>query len=202
MYWLEDGDNLNNIFSVIQFRPTVLTITIRYSDWWYWEYNCELVMDEGWLRCFSGNPGLKQLKVEYETISWKKEEMMKIIHRNKSWRLPIRREGGSPTDYEGYLSAEHSALDEWKWKGPSKLDGQTWSHHGPGETIEYVVVTDTWNFVEGPMSEEDISKRAETIPGSTYSPDDPFYDPDDEDWDYGLSLLEDEREFDAASETD
>jgi hypothetical protein len=159
MYWLEGDENLNGIFSLLQFRPTILTITIRYSDWWFWEFNEPLRMDERWLKCFRGSPGLKELRIEYETLNWRKEEMMKIVRRNKSWKLPLRREGAVPDEYDGHLSAETTALTEWNWKGPSKLDGQSWNHHGPGETVEYVVVTDTWKFVEGPMSEEDMARR-------------------------------------------
>jgi hypothetical protein len=161
MYWLEDGYNLFYLFSVPQFRPTQLTITIRYSDWWNWESNQPLHMNEGWLRYFKGNPGLRVLKVEYETLTWKKAEMMRIVERNKKWKLPVRREGGSfqANELEGYLSAEGTTLEEWKWKGTSNLGGGTWSHHGTGDKVEYVVVTDTWRFVEGELSEKEIEGR-------------------------------------------
>jgi hypothetical protein len=161
MYWLEGGENLFCLFSLPQFRPTELTITIRYSDWWNWEYNAPLRMNEDWLRLFKGNPGLRVLKVEYETLTWKKAEMMRIIERNKSWKLPVRQEGGAfyENQLEGYLSAEGTTLKEWKWKGTSKLDGQEWSHHGTDEKVEYVVVTDTWRFVEGELSNEEMKGR-------------------------------------------
>ncbi|CAN9149003.1 unnamed protein product [Alternaria alternata] len=161
MFWLEDGPQLFYLFSVPQFRPTQLTITIRYSDWWFWEDNEPLRMNEGWLRYFEGNPGLRVLKVEYETLSWKKAEMMRIVERNKKWKLPVRREGEmfQANKLEGYLSAENTALEEWKWKGTSKLGGETWSHHGTGDKVEYIVVTDTWKFVEGVLSDKEMEGR-------------------------------------------
>ncbi|KAL1794197.1 hypothetical protein ACET3X_007618 [Alternaria dauci] len=161
MFWLENGHELFYLFSVPQFRPTQLTITIRYSDWWFWENNEPLRMDEGWLRYFEGNPGLRVLKVEYETLNWKKAEMMNIIERNKKWKLPVRREGGAfqSNQLEGYLSAEGTTLEEWKWKGASKLGGKKWSHHGTGDEVEYVVVTDTWKFVQGELSENEMEGR-------------------------------------------
>ena len=118
-------------------------------------------MSEGWLRFFKGNPGLRELRVEYETLSWKKDEMMRIIQRNKHWKLPVRREGGNlkAHELEGYLSAEETQLQEWKWKGPSKLDGVTWAHHGTADEIEYVVVTDTWKFVEEELEEKELEGR-------------------------------------------
>jgi hypothetical protein len=161
MFWLEDGPQLFYLSSVPQFRPTQLTITIRYSDWWFWEDNEPLRMNEGWLRYFEGNPGLRVLKVEYETLSWKKAEMMRIVERNKKWKLPVRREGEmfQANKLEGYLSAENTALEEWKWKGTSKLGGETWSHHGTGDKVEYIVVTDTWKFVEGVLSDKEMEGR-------------------------------------------
>jgi hypothetical protein len=160
MYWLEPGSNLSMLFSLPQFRPTELTITIRYSDWWDWEHNEPLRMQEDWLRLFKGNPGLRVLKVEYETLSWKKAEMMRIVERNKTWKLPVRREGGGYwNNMVGYLSAEDTELKEWTWKGTSKLDGKEWSHHGTDDKVEYVVVTDTWRFVEGQLSDREMQGR-------------------------------------------
>ena len=152
MYWLETGFGLNQVMAIPNFRPTELTITIRYSDWWWWEDNAPLTMSTDWLESFAGNPGLRKLRVEYETISWKRDEMLRIVERNKKFgMLEVMSEhidGGDINSIEGYLDASNTSLSEWKWKGTSDLDGQKWSHHGTGETIEYVVITDTWVFVE------------------------------------------------------
>ncbi|EPE34355.1 hypothetical protein GLAREA_10049 [Glarea lozoyensis ATCC 20868] len=165
MYWLESGNGLFYLFSIPKFRPTELTITIRYSDWWYWESNTPLRMDEAWLRFFKGSPGLRVLKVEYETLSSKQAEMMHIVTRNKSWKLPVRREGGAfqGNEVEGYLSAEGTVLKQSKWKGTSKLGGQEWAHHGSGEEVEYVVVTDTWRFVDGKLSDGEMEGRSRNM---------------------------------------
>lgn len=106
-----------------------------------------LRMDDHWLRNFKGNPGLRQLRLEYETLNWKKNEMMRIVERIKQLKPPVRSEGGS-TGYEGYLIAEDVALAEWTWKGASELGGCTWDHHGTGDQVEFAVVTNTWKFVE------------------------------------------------------
>lgn len=142
MYWLEGGHDLRQLLRQPNFRPSTLTVTIRYSDWWNWECNWPLSMREDWLRKFIGSVGLRELKVEYETLSWKKDEMMKIVERNKKIKLALRND-------QGYLSAENTALMEWKWVGTSKLAGRTWAHHGTQDTVEYVVVTDTWAYVDG-----------------------------------------------------
>lgn len=165
MYWLEQGRNMYYLLSLPQFRPTQLTITIRYSDWWNWEGNAPLRMEETWLRIFMGSPGLRVLQVEYETLSWKKEEMMRIVQRNKGWKLPVRSEAESfqTNDMEGHLSAEGTELKEWKWKGTSKLGGVEWAHHGAADQMEYVVVTDTWKFVDTPLSAEEMRGRVVSL---------------------------------------
>ncbi|KAF2236269.1 hypothetical protein EV356DRAFT_513188 [Viridothelium virens] len=161
MYWLEGGEDLNKIFGWPNFRPETLTITIRYSDWWFWERNEPLRMRDSWLRFFRGPPSLRTLIVEYETLTWKKNQMDPIIARNKKFKLPILQEQGQH-EVEGggrrvrrYLSAEDTKLEEWKWKGPSNLGGGQWRHHGDGDTVEYVVVVDRWRFVEEELSEDE-----------------------------------------------
>lgn len=177
MYCLENGQLLNRLFRQPKFQPHTVTITIRYSDWWFWEYDHPLRMSELWLATFNGSKGLRELRVEYEQLSRKKEEMMKIVLRNKEWKLDVGALDASGVDMEGYLSADNTNLETWTWKGTSKLDGQEWAHHGDGDTIEYVVVTDTWIFIAGPMPQEDADKRVQL----SFSEDDYSYS--DEDYD-------------------
>jgi len=176
MYWLEGGSNLLTLFRNPQFRPTQLTITIRYSDWWWWESDEPLTMKEGWLRNFNGTSGLRELRVEYETRVPKKDEMMRIVERNKKWKLPVRRAGGDLNDWEGYLSAENTKLKEWTWKGTSRLGGREWEHLAKSDTVEYVVVTDTWVFVEQSTSPEDMGREATSAQFQEIDMEDRDYD--------------------------
>ncbi|KAI8299082.1 hypothetical protein K4K61_010944 [Colletotrichum sp. SAR11_59] len=171
MFRFENGTELHRLFHQPNFNPEKLTITIRYSDWWYWESDTALRMKEDWLRRFSGPAGLRELKVEYETIARKRDAMMKIVERNKKWKLSV-----GDSEEGGHLSAEGTKLVEWRWHGKSALGGTKWYHHGDGDTMEYVVVTDTWRYVPGLMSEEDLKKR-EILPPEHY----PAQDSDDSD---------------------
>ncbi|KAK2729528.1 hypothetical protein CKAH01_02502 [Colletotrichum kahawae] len=174
MFRFENGTELHRLFHQPNFNPEKLTITIRYSDWWYWESDTPLRMKEDWLRRFSGPPGLRELKVEYETITRKKDAMMKIVERNKKWKLSV-----GDSEEGGHLSAEGTKLVEWRWHGKSALGGTKWYHHGDGDTMEYVVVTDTWRYVPGPMSEEDLKKR-EILPPEHYPEESDDSDESDE----------------------
>lgn len=96
-------------------------------------------MDDDWLKVFSGPTSLRELIIEYETIERKRDEMMQIIQSNKKWKLHMQN--------GGHLSAENTKLRQWTWTGTSNVGGQRWSHHGDGDTINYVVVEDRWLFV-------------------------------------------------------
>ncbi|KAI9704609.1 MAG: hypothetical protein M1820_005522 [Bogoriella megaspora] len=191
MYWLEGGDNLNRIFSWPNFRPEKLTITIRYSDWWFWEDNEPLRMSDNWLRYFRAPPSLRTLVLEYETLTWKKSQMNPIIAHNKQFKLRIRSEDNTDEDRkDAYLSAESNPLTEWKWNGPSKLGGETWQHHGQGDTVEYVVVVDKWKFVQGELPPGDY-------PRATEYDSDPFDEEEDDfdDYDSDTSQVSDAGSF-------
>lgn len=193
MFWLEGGRGLTRIFNNANFRPSRLTITIRYTDWWWWESNEKLTMSVEWLRNFNGPPGLRELRVEYETLAWKKAQMDRIVERNRKWRLQIRD--------SGHLSTERSELETWAWTGPSKLDGQTWDHH-VGDTIEYVVVTDTWRFVDGDIPEDVLqSQNAYEVEHSKSESDDAD-GWEDEDMSEEQDDDEDDDEADTSAEDD
>jgi hypothetical protein len=144
-------------------------------------------MSEDWLRKFNGTPGLKELVVEYETITMKKAQLDAIVARNKHWRLRVQ--------HDGHLSAENTALQEWRWHGPSRLGGRQWEHHGEASTIEYVVVTDRWVYVDGPIPEGDQGYVQEY---SDVDTDDLWSDPEDDgvsNWDESENDIHDGEEW-------
>ncbi|TDZ47231.1 hypothetical protein CTRI78_v008636 [Colletotrichum trifolii] len=122
---------------------------------------------------------------------------MKIVERNKKWKLEIDSE-------QGHLSAEHTKLTEWSWNGPSKFEGQSYTHHGGDETMEYTVLTDTWRYCKTPMKDEDMAKRQ-----SFYSMDDSsddgqedFGDADDDEGDTGFDEEDEFEDDDDGADTE
>lgn len=141
MYELESGRTLNALMSNANFLPRKLTITVRYSDFWNWEFYRRLRMAEEWLKTFQGPPSLKELVLECETVDRpsKREELMKLVHRNKTYRLRLR-------DGAGHLSAAETKLAEWRWQGSGRLGGQVWPHARLNDTVDYLVVVDRWTW--------------------------------------------------------
>lgn len=183
LHWLEDGHHLRRLLA----HPALdnrglrtLTLTIRHTDWWWWEAGAAPSMSDAWLRAFVAPPGLRELRVEYETLACgrRRPHLDAIVARNKRWRLRVRGgsrgadndddedpsgasggSGGGSSRTGGHLSAEHTQLEEWTWRGTSRLGGRTWEHLGEGPTVDYVVVRDTWRYVEGPIPDDALRRQ-------------------------------------------
>ncbi|KAF7323708.1 hypothetical protein MKEN_00591700 [Mycena kentingensis (nom. inval.)] len=84
--------------------PTFLTglsirkvaLTIRHSDWWYWEQHQPLRMDrpeKSWGAWIGSIPGIEVLELELETIDAKKAELEGIVRGAVGWRIPLNADG-------------------------------------------------------------------------------------------------------------
>jgi hypothetical protein len=70
-----------------------LTITIRHSDWNYWEIGHALRIEEpdntkwgGWI---GSVPGLQELELELETLEAKKDELEERVQVARRWTFPL-----------------------------------------------------------------------------------------------------------------
>lgn len=91
-------------------RPTHLKITIRHSDWWWWEVGEPIALDakregrpsaqhysrpsdlfepESWGARFRDIEGLDVLQLELETLEYKKTELDAIVDRVQGWQFPL-----------------------------------------------------------------------------------------------------------------
>ena len=114
-FWLE-GNWRNDARAIAQRRhPNLqhLKITIRHSDWWWWETSAPLVLDAkrqgthghlpavghsmasdgfhplSWGQQFSFFKGLKTFELELETVEGKRKELDEIVMRAAYWRFPL-----------------------------------------------------------------------------------------------------------------
>lgn len=115
-FWLEDSSWRNYAKSVAQRRYQNLQrlkITIRHSDWWWWEDFKPLRLDpkrrgtngkasalkhstaadgfhvNSWGKHFSFFKGLKTFELELETVEGKRQELDEIVARAGDWRFPL-----------------------------------------------------------------------------------------------------------------
>jgi hypothetical protein len=78
MYWLEGSFPLMCDSQVMRYL-THIKITVRQTDWWFWENNHRLDMKKEWTRNLKALVDLKVLEVELECIDRDKDQVLYII---------------------------------------------------------------------------------------------------------------------------
>lgn len=126
--------------------PTTITITIRYTDWYWWEHNDLLNLNPKKINPhrFSLPASVNKVVMELETREGKRKELEEVIagiyeqNHLDEWAIP-RRDGKFLRICQG------KGNNEWKWQGPTTFgDGQTFAHHPKGGSMEYLVKVLTW----------------------------------------------------------
>jgi len=119
--------------------PRRLTISVRHSDWWEWENDAPLRMDEHvyvclWRKGFEAFPLLEEFVVELETLERRKAEMDVIAEGVRKWRIDL---GNGQV-----LITDGIPLKTCTWNGSALYNG---SPAPEGATsLPYYVVTVTW----------------------------------------------------------
>jgi hypothetical protein len=68
------------------FQPRVLHVTLRHTDWWYWEDEAPLRLKDSWVAAMLNSPDLRSthvFKLELETLDYKIDQLMPIVERIK-----------------------------------------------------------------------------------------------------------------------
>ena len=123
-YWLEDVQGGFGSFTKHWncARPTRLVITMRHSDWYWWEdgepitldpkrqgRDCDVFVPGPWDTCFQNITGLEVLQFELETVESKKSELDPIVDQAKNWKFTL---GDGRT-----LILNESKKRRWGWVG-------------------------------------------------------------------------------------
>ncbi|KAK7059668.1 hypothetical protein R3P38DRAFT_2495918 [Favolaschia claudopus] len=89
LYWLEG--RMKQEWPVGLSIPK-LVITVRHSDWWFWENSEPLRIDDPdqWGAWVGSIPGLRELEIEFETIDAKKEELEERVRVALGWKFPLK----------------------------------------------------------------------------------------------------------------
>ncbi|KAH6907931.1 hypothetical protein BKA70DRAFT_1104282 [Coprinopsis sp. MPI-PUGE-AT-0042] len=119
-------------------RPRTVRVTIRYTDWWNWEFNASLdlasIVPEA--NAYYFPESVDTFIIELESAQHKKNElegMVKHILDNKrTWKW-------KRLDDEYLEFDEDAGVKEWDWMGTTMFDGDKFAHHPQGETMEYIV---------------------------------------------------------------
>ncbi|BCR83636.1 uncharacterized protein ACHE_11038S [Aspergillus chevalieri] len=140
LYKLEPGDELQEILDVPDFYPRRVAVTIRYSDFWFWESNTPLHIDATWVNEIRLPDSVTYFTVDFEMIERRKDEVNLIANDAvKKWFFE-RRDGA-------ILTACKEDISVSTWTGSSILGGQRWVRDEirPGQ-LDYHVVTVIWKL--------------------------------------------------------
>ncbi|KAJ5794140.1 hypothetical protein N7457_000739 [Penicillium paradoxum] len=130
---LKIGDDGRRMRGECRIAPKKLTITLRHTDWWYWENNDPLGIDpfqtgrtraaqmgravsstalpRAWGNQFISIPCLNELVIEFETVMRKRDQLDDIIQRALQWKFPLQPDNGL------HLVADPTSISAYTWVG-------------------------------------------------------------------------------------
>ncbi|VUC31847.1 unnamed protein product [Clonostachys rosea] len=137
MCMLEEGA-LAKVLAVPEFYPSIVTLTIRHTDWWGWEHDQPLIFNGNWLEGVSKvmPPSVRELNIELESVDRKKFQVDEIAKQMmEKWFF--RRTDG--------MTLYASEQRESHWRGTSRWERLRWVRDEILEgVIDYYVATLTF----------------------------------------------------------
>ncbi|KAM0229348.1 hypothetical protein ACHAP5_011683 [Fusarium lateritium] len=138
MYKLEEGD-LTTILRTPYLAPRAVTLTIRHTDWWFWEDDEPLTFDGKWIRAVgrSLTVSTNVFRIELESLERKKDQVDKIANQMaKKWF--IKRSDGVVL----YADTSEKSRKVDRWSGSSIWHGRRWTRDETSpDRLDYYIVT-------------------------------------------------------------
>ncbi|KAK4550241.1 hypothetical protein LTR36_003208 [Oleoguttula mirabilis] len=150
------------------FQPRLLHVTIRHTDWWNWEGEAPLRLQDMWVKALLDSPDLRSthmLKLELETLDYKVDQLVPILERIKAFESEEKEThivDGKPMKTKFVLTREP---ETYTWEGPANINKQQFKHYADRNTLKYHVVTLTWKltFPDLPKAFAPTLRRAPRI---------------------------------------
>ncbi|KAK6360132.1 hypothetical protein TWF730_006285 [Orbilia blumenaviensis] len=163
LYRLEDGVELQNILGMAHFKPQYFTITIRHTDFWYWEQDATLRVGGQWVGKCRFPESVKVIRVEFESLERKKAQVDEIAQQAvENWRFMRedgrvlsavinnnnnrynRTEGGDGNNSAKKVEGE---MEVMRWTGGSTWHGFRWLRDEIDHNkLSYYVKTVVWRL--------------------------------------------------------
>lgn len=140
LWALEPGDDFQMILDMPHFYPRRIALTIRYSDFWYWESMAPLHIDATWVNHIRFPESVTHFTMDFEMIERRKDEV-KLIANEAAKKWFFKRRDNK------ILTASVDDISESTWTGSSVLGDERWirDEARPGQ-LDYLVVTVTWKL--------------------------------------------------------
>lgn len=138
MFKIEQG-NLVQVLSFPGLFPRVLTLTVRHTDWWYWENDEPLRFEARWIRgvCDVLPASVREVRIELESTVRRKGQVDAIVNQMGERWFFVRKDGAVL-----YPDVTGRACEVSGWRGESTWHGRRWERDEtePG-VIDYHVVS-------------------------------------------------------------
>jgi hypothetical protein len=131
------------------FQPRIFHVTLRHTDWWDWEQEAPLRLEDRWVKAMLDSPdlrGTETFKLELETLDykvWQLEPIIERLKRMESEEMETHVIDGQPTKTKFVLVDQSKP---WTWEGPTNIDGHDFDPYKGKTKLKYHVVTLTWKL--------------------------------------------------------
>ncbi|KAK5175811.1 uncharacterized protein LTR77_000951 [Saxophila tyrrhenica] len=164
-----------------EFQPRMLHVTVRHTDWWYWESDEPLRFKDSWFKTLLDTDELRSthiIKLDLETLAYKVKQLMPIVERLsqlESEEFETHFVDGKPTPTKFVL---HRDPEVQKWSGPANIDNENFTPYDGKEKLDYHIVTLTWrlHFPKYPRAHVPTLRRSPRVGVSEDPPRDPESD--------------------------
>ncbi|KAG8629400.1 hypothetical protein KVT40_003265 [Elsinoe batatas] len=141
LYILENTTALQDILDLPPLQIRSVSITIRHTDWWFWEHDAPLKLHSGWSQDSQFPATVTKFTMHLETVSRKKNEVLLITDELGRW--VFRRKDSKILHWLG----KDDGQTERTWTGYSTLNAQRWLRdEARPEQIDYTIISLTWGL--------------------------------------------------------
>lgn len=139
LYKLEPGNELQRLFTAIDHVSLrAVTVTIRHTDWWFWENDERLHMRAQWLRTCHFPATVQEVSMELESLERKKEQIDSMAQQMiEKWRF-VRQ--------DGVVMEPLATTSVSRWSGRSTWENRRWIRDETRpEELDYYIKTVVWH---------------------------------------------------------
>jgi hypothetical protein len=141
MYRVEEG-GLADLLRTPGLHPRQLSLTIRHTDWWYWENDQPLRFEAEWINDVSRamSPSTRQFRIELESLERKKDQIDTIgKHIAEHWFF--KKSDGSVL----YADVSGKCHEVSRWVGTSTWHDKRWTRDENADgKLDYYILTITF----------------------------------------------------------
>lgn len=139
------------------FAPSKMRVTIRHTDWWYWESDDPLRLEDQWVQALLDSPlasCLEVFELELETLERKRDQLQRIVDRLRKLSGAARRVNLlDPNDGRAIrlvCANETPAISHWTGRNDFE-HSKPWEQDEGSKTYDYHVAILTWRAISCPM---------------------------------------------------